>query len=123
MQVKWNEVTQFSQVVAIVLFIVVFGVGFLVGQKYEAKYILGEPTVEAKFFCPDENKTVIQAVFYTHFVRIQTPSLGELHLPRTISANGARYQSNDGNVIFWNVGDKALIQQNGTTTLENCLSQ
>ena len=121
MAIKWDEVTSLSQSIAIVLFIAVFGIGFWLGTAYESKTILGEPTASANFICPD--KTVIAADFYTHFVRIETPSLGKMHLPRTISASGARYQSNDGEVVFWNKGDTAFIEQNGTTTLDNCLAE
>lgn len=40
MKIKWNEVTRFSQIVAIILFLIVFFVGFLIGRKFEEKVFL-----------------------------------------------------------------------------------
>lgn len=37
MEIKWNEVTKFSQIVAIILFVVVFFAGFLIGRKSDDK--------------------------------------------------------------------------------------
>lgn len=121
MEIKWDKVTRLSQIIAIVLFVAVFGVGFWLGGKSKSQEILGKSTVSAKFVCPD--KSEIKAEFYTHFVRIETPILGRLHLPRTPSAGGARYQSNDGAIVFWNTGDTARIEQDGTAILDNCSAE
>lgn len=35
MSLEWKKVTWYSQIVAIVLFLAVFGLGFYVGKSYE----------------------------------------------------------------------------------------
>lgn len=35
MKIDWNHVTKFSQLIAIILFIAVFGLGFWLGEDYE----------------------------------------------------------------------------------------
>jgi hypothetical protein len=42
MSIEWNKVTRVSQVVAIVLFVGVFVLGFWLGTVYEAKRISSE---------------------------------------------------------------------------------
>ena len=37
MNIKWNEVTWFSQIAAIVLAIAIFALGFYLGQQYQMK--------------------------------------------------------------------------------------
>jgi hypothetical protein len=46
MNIKWQEVTWYSQIVAIVLFIGIFALGFYLGQLYQNKaYENGEKAV------------------------------------------------------------------------------
>ena len=121
MKIIWNKVTKFSQIVAIILFVVVFFVGILIGKKLENNSILGEPIAKAMFTCAD-NKA-IESVFYKNFVRIETNSLGTLYLPQTISASGARYANTDESVVFWNKGDTAFITENDSNniTYKDCI--
>lgn len=37
MNIKWNTVTWYSQIVAIVMFVLIFAIGFFLGQKYQMK--------------------------------------------------------------------------------------
>lgn len=37
MNIKWNEVTWYSQAVAIVMALAIFGLGFYLGQQYQMK--------------------------------------------------------------------------------------
>jgi hypothetical protein len=37
MQIEWNRVTRLSQVIAIVMFVGVFALGFYLGQQYQMK--------------------------------------------------------------------------------------
>ncbi len=46
-----------------------------------------------------------------------------LTLPRTISANGARYATADESVVFWNIGSTATLTQNGTATYADCVTK
>jgi hypothetical protein len=34
MKIEWNKVTKFSQIVAIILFLIVFFLGFYIGLKF-----------------------------------------------------------------------------------------
>jgi hypothetical protein len=122
MKIEWNKVTKLSQIVAIVLFVAVLVVGFQLGRTFEKKFILGEPiTGFVKFVCPG-GKT-IDAQFYKNFVHLEFGWQKTLYLPQTISASGARYANSNESFIFWNKGNAAFIQQNGTTTLDNCVTR
>ena len=121
MKIIWNKVTKFSQIVAIILFVTVFFVGILLGQKSTKTTILGEPIAKAKFTCAD-NK-IIESVFYKNVAQIETDSLGVLYLPQTISASGARYASNNDSVVFWNKGETAFITEGNpnSPTYKDCV--
>jgi hypothetical protein len=45
MSIEWDKVTRLSQVVAIVLFVGVFVLGFWLGTVYEAKRVSSETSV------------------------------------------------------------------------------
>lgn len=57
----------------------------------------------------------------------------EMALPQTISADGARYSNGNPQLaqgqpgaetfVFWSKGNGAFVQENGTTTYNNCISQ
>ena len=44
----------------------------------------------------------------------------ELSLPHAISGSGARYATSGEAIVFWNKGNSAFIQENGTTTYDDC---
>ena len=121
MKIEWNKVTNLSQIVAIILFLVVLFVGFLIGRRFEDKLILGKAINNAKFVCAD-NK-IIQADFYKNFVHIETKELKSVYLPQTISASGARYANDDESIVFWNKGDTAFITEGdpNTPTYKDCV--
>lgn len=107
MKIEWNRVTRLSQIVAIVLFLAVYVVGFQVGRIFEMQFILGKPIAHAKFACAEGK--VIDATFYNRFVHLEFGWQKTLYLPQTISASGARYANSDESVVFWNKGDTAFI--------------
>ena len=121
MKIEWNKVTKFSQIVAIVLFLFVYYVGFETGRTFENSSILGKSINSVEFVCAD-NK-VIQADFYKNSVHIETSGLGSLYLPQTISADGARYANDDESVVFWNKGDTAFVTQGNpdVETYKDCV--
>jgi len=123
MKIIWNKVTKFSQFIAIVLFVIVFFVGFTLGRKVENKSVLGSPISSAVFKCSD-NK-VIYTEFYKNFVHIKTDKLGSKYLPQTISASGARYANEDESIVFWNKGNTAFITEGNpnTPTYMDCSNQ
>jgi membrane-bound inhibitor of C-type lysozyme len=47
----------------------------------------------------------------------------KIELPQAISASGARYANTDESFVFWNKGDTAFVQENGTTTITGCLTK
>ena len=122
MKIIWNKVTGLSQIVAIILFVAVFFVGFFIGKKIERGNILGEPIAQAKFTCAD-NKT-IESVFYKNFVHIEAHSLGALYLPQAMSASGARYANADESIVFWNKGNTAFITEGSpdNITYKDCVT-
>jgi membrane-bound inhibitor of C-type lysozyme len=103
------------------LFLAVFGGGFIIGRIYEKKSILGEPNVKATFVCSGGEK--IMAEFYDRLVRIELSRERLYLLPQTISGSGARYANKDESLVFWNKGDSAFIEEMGTTTLSGCVVQ
>jgi hypothetical protein len=50
MKIIWNKVTKFSQIVAIVVFVGVFFLGFVLGQKYEKKPNYTVDSEKAQYF-------------------------------------------------------------------------
>ena len=115
MKIEWDKVTKLSQAVAIVLFVLVFLVGFQIGRNFENLFILGKPVAKVKFVCA-ENK-VINAGFYKNFVHLEFGFQKTLYLPQTISASGARYANDDESVVFWNKGDTAFITEGDPNNL------
>lgn len=74
----------------------------------------------ATFNCAD-NK-IIQTEFYKNKVNIAINDGRRRSLPQTISASGARYANTDESFVFWNKGDTAFIEENGTTTIKDCIT-
>jgi membrane-bound inhibitor of C-type lysozyme len=115
MQIVWNKVTKFSQIVAIVLFVAVFFFGIFVGRKAGIYEVLGVPINDVTFTCA-EGKS-IHAVFYKRAVHVALSSGPELFLPQTISASGARYATDDESLVFWNKGDTAFVTEGNENNL------
>ncbi len=130
----WNKITWYSQVVAVVLALGIFGVGFWLG-RYSVQ--LGGPTVrlvspaatstelgesvvnDVTFSC-DGSKT-IRSIFHPHDVQLLLSDGRNLTVPQAISASGARYATQDESFVFWTKGDTAFITEGPATTYENCV--
>ena len=81
------------------------------------------PSVSAVFSCPGGED--IDATFVNGdnpHVDLTFSDGTSMSLPQAISADGARYANADQSYVFWNVGNMAMVQQNGTTTLSNCVA-
>jgi membrane-bound inhibitor of C-type lysozyme len=74
----------------------------------------------ATFNCAD-NK-IINAEFYKNKVQIKINDGRSRFLPQTISASGARYANTDESFVFWNKGDTAFVEENGTQTIHDCIT-
>ena len=70
-----------------------------------------------EFVCPDGTRLEV-----TYFENGEKASLvynGKVfNLQRTISGSGARYS--DGKIVFWNKGEKALIEIDGEIIHQDC---
>lgn len=121
MKIEWNKVTRFSQIVAIILFVAVYIVGFQIGRNFEKVFVLGKPVNSVRFVCAD-NK-IIHADFYKYFVHLELGFQQTVYLPQTISASGARYANNDESFVFWNKGDTAFITEGdpNNPTYKDCV--
>jgi membrane-bound inhibitor of C-type lysozyme len=128
MKIEFNKVTWYSKVLAIIVYIGTLFLGFWLGQKYESLNCIvneyekqSEVINTAVFACPD-NKA-IYAKFTKRMVDIKLSDGRELTLPQTISASGARYANSSETFVFWNKGNGAFIEENGTTTYQDCVTK
>jgi membrane-bound inhibitor of C-type lysozyme len=120
MKIEWNKVTKLSQLVAVVLFVLVYYYGFYLGRQVGITKILGSKTNDVVFVCED-NKS-IHAVFYDRGVKVGLPKESETFLLQTISASGARFANTDESLVFWNKGKGAFIMRNNEAdpNFKNC---
>ncbi len=115
MKIQFNAVTWYSQIAAIVLFLVVFAVGFYVGLRYENSKI---PDV-VEYACAD--KKTVGAQYYKDKVHVGLSDGREYTLPQAMSASGARYANASESIVFWNKGDGVFFQEGALITYSNCL--
>jgi membrane-bound inhibitor of C-type lysozyme len=127
MKIEYNKVTWYSKLLAIIIYIATFFLAYCLGQKYEqANLIIKEyekqsGTISAVFACP-ENKA-IYAEFTKNQVKLLLSDGRKVTLPQTVSGSGARYANADETFIFWNKGDGAFIEENETTTYQDCITK
>ncbi len=127
MSIEWNKVTGLSQIIAIVLFVGVFGLGFWLGTLYAAKHmpsasveadvktgVIGDATYQ----CVDGKS--MHAVFYDDKVTVMLSDGRTLNLGHTVSGSGARYASEDDATVFWNKGRTAFVTEGEATTYADC---
>lgn len=119
MKIKFNKVTWYSQIAAIIVFVGVFFLGFYLGGKFESVKPDPDLIASAKFICKDDK--IIQADFYDRRVELTLSDGRKYSLYQTISASGARYANVDESFVFWNKGDTAFIQENDTASFEDCV--
>lgn len=89
-----------------------------VSTTQEKTIDIGADITDALFVC--DNKKAIGANFHKKGVILNLSDGRILTLPQTISASGARYANSDESFVFWNKGDTAFIDENGSRTFENC---
>jgi len=136
MNIEWNKVTGVSQIVAIVLFVGVFCLGYYLGTVHEdhaftngfkagvgsaapapTQKVLGDAT----YFC-DANKSV-RGVYHETSVDLTFSDGRKMTLPHALSADGARYANADESIVFWNKGNTAFITEGSSTTFANCVAK
>jgi len=83
-----------------------------------------ENIISAVFNC--DKGIVIKADFHNddpQKVVLQISDGRKIELPRAMSGSGARYADAQENFVFWNKGDTAFVEENGTTTISGCLTK
>jgi membrane-bound inhibitor of C-type lysozyme len=110
MKIIWNQVTKLSQIVAVILFIIIFIGGMWLGKKVERQNLLGNMRESVVYNC--QNNHSITADYFDQAVNVMTDSGMDKIFLQTISASGARFENKDSGLIFWNKGKNAFIMQN-----------
>jgi membrane-bound inhibitor of C-type lysozyme len=129
MNIAWNTVTRFSQLIAIIVFVGVFALGFWLGTRYEYHAFLNaitvpatstgeKPIADVTYACSGE-KTV-RAIYRKMEVELLLSDGRHLTVPQAISGSGTRYATADESFVFWNKGDTAFVTEAGKTTFESC---
>jgi membrane-bound inhibitor of C-type lysozyme len=146
MKISWNHVTWYSKIASVVLFVLVFYVGFFLG-KYKASVIAPDPeftisasvkpinivaytcnigkVIIAKYY-QGENKPAVkpdQPPTPGGSVALSLSDGRSVTLAQTISADGARYADPDESFVFWSKGNGAFVTENNSkdTTYKNCV--
>jgi hypothetical protein len=146
MKIEWNKVTWYSTLLAVILFILTFCIGFDLG-KYTLPIITIHKSIEQQpivkpinivsYTC-DAGKVIIAKFYQGETEPSPSPdqppipggsivlSLSDgrsITLPQTISADGERYANSDESFVFWGKGNGAFITEgNGNdTTYKNCV--
>ena len=134
MTIEWRRVTWYSQLVAIVLALVIFGLGYWLGGRSEDAKIgsgplqptttqEGTPTINDVTFACDTSKT-IRAIFKKNQVQLLLSDGRNLTVPQAVSADGGRYANDDESFVFWTKGQGAFITEGAgaksATTFADC---
>ena len=147
-KIVWNQVTWYSKLLAVIVFVLVFWGAFSLGkQAGEIDSIIIPVTAPASISTPintvsykcDGGKT-INAKFYegvakapakpnqmpvpTGSVALKLSDGRSMNLPQTISADGGRYADKIEEFIFWSKGNGAFFEEGVSThtpTYENCV--
>jgi Membrane-bound lysozyme-inhibitor of c-type lysozyme len=127
MSISFTRVTWYSQIVAIILFVLVWYVGFCVGRYWVSPGRMGTDAPltgvvnAAVFRCDMPADSFISSVFYSDRVSLTLSNGRRITLPHALSADGARYANADESFVFWNKGNTAFIEEQGTTTWSGCV--
>jgi membrane-bound inhibitor of C-type lysozyme len=132
MKIEWNKVTWYSKLVAVVLFVGVFYLGFYIGgfvssanQAVREFSDITPPGMEviatALFTCKDGG--ALYATFRKGVVSLALSDGRNVTLPQTVSASGARYATPGDTFVFWNKGNTAFIDENGKRIYDNCTTK
>ncbi|MCC2631190.1 MAG: hypothetical protein K0S38_999 [Candidatus Paceibacter sp.] len=141
---SWNKVTWYSQVLAVVLFVGVFYIGFSLGeQSARDTKDMESPLVtladtnnatgsnadhgvdlisEADFTCA-ASKT-LHVHYYPNRVSLKSNDDRTIELAQTASpTGGARYANKEETIAFLNKGNSAYLWEAGKTTFADCYTK
>lgn len=82
-----------------------------------------EDKITAVYTCPNGQEITATYDNAKGTVTVLMPSGAAEVLPHAVSANGARYANADESFVFWNTGNEAMVEQNGVTTYQNCVTE
>lgn len=129
--ISWNKVSGYSQIIAIILFIGVFVLGFVLGRQYEMHAVINSllrynastsqtqvNPKEVTFTCASNS---LSAFFYKDKVVLTLSEKKSLTLPQVVSGSGARYANADETIVFWNKGNTATLTENAIATYKDCV--
>lgn len=124
----WNKVTWYSKLATIIVVALCLALGFYVGKQYAEVSLLLQTPVQAAiyekpvadviFIC--QKQKAVHAVFLKNMVKLDLSDGRHMSLLQTISADGARYATQNESFVFWNKGDTAFVTEAGTTTYLGC---
>ncbi len=112
----------------VILAVAAGGIVFFLKYKKEEPVVvetidtqtIPETDIQAVFSCA-EGKMII-ADFSDRQVTLTLSDKRAYTLPQTISASGARYADEGETIVFWNKGNTAFIQEDGTETFRDCVA-
>jgi membrane-bound inhibitor of C-type lysozyme len=81
-----------------------------------------EDKITAVYTCPNGEKITATYDNGAGNVTVLLPTGAAETLPHALSADGARYANKDESLVFWNTGNQAMVEQNGVTTYQNCVT-
>lgn len=123
MEIKWKQVTWYSQALAIVLFVGVFFLGLWLGHRSaEVQTVVAPETTQkhlVSYTCKD-GKALI-ATYGDQKVEVALSDGRLLKLLQTISGSGIRYANDDESIVFWSKGKGAFVMEGDATTYEDCV--
>lgn len=137
--IDWNHVTRYSQIIAVVLFVGVFFLGYYLGVVHEDHAFTnslraGAPSQQATTVSADEkilgdatylcdsDKTV-RGIYRKESVELLLSDGRHFSLPQAVSGSGSRYANKDESIVFWNKGKTAFMTEGSKTTFANCVAK
>jgi len=145
MNIEWNKVTWYSKLLAVVLFVLTFYIGFNLGKESAEVNSISVPTISqlpanklittATYACK-AGKTIVASYYESENKPVVNPGeppipIGSvvlklsdgraMTLPQTLSADGARYANADESIVFWSKGNGLTFTENGKETYLGCV--
>ena len=132
---KSNSKSKLPLIIGALIIVVLLGGGFFLfrngslspsGPEVTAEPTLApqESSVQANFTCSDDK--TIEATFNNGAesnVNLVLSDGTTINLPRAVSGSGARYANADESIVFWNQGNEAFLEENGTQTYTDCVAE
>lgn len=123
MNIEWKKVTWYSQLLAIILGILIFAVGYYIGTTRMGVFEVVTPTMkegvtDISYSCADGRSLI--ALYLSESVSLTLSDGRSLTLPHAVAASGVRYANTDESVVFWTKGSTAFLMEDGKETFASC---